>query len=124
MTEFLTNREAMQAVLDGKEIECQFGSLWLPGDGGNIRVTNLDAPSQYRLVRVMITRAVTYPKPVTEPLAVGQMYYVPMLTEPNFYIANVWQNHGFDDLMYDRGLIYITKADAIARAKAMIGGVK
>ena len=124
MSEYLTNRQAMQAYLDGKPLEYLSGRAWHPSNHFTVDGNGLDAPSQYRLAPTTITRTVTYPKPVTEPLAVGQMYYVPMMTEPNFYIANVWQNHGFDDLMYDRGLIYITKADAIAHAKAMIGGVE
>lgn len=76
MTKFLTNRQAAEAYLAGKPLEFELSGVWYQSDTFNTSNFGLDARSQYRLARVTITQTVTYPKPVTEPLKVGEGYWV------------------------------------------------
>ena len=125
MTELLTNRQVAEALFNGDrlEVKCANGSF-NACYSSIIDFTKPDDPTYYRLAPTTITRTVAYPKPVTEPLNVGDEYYVPMPKDSKFRIECEWDNDSHDNLWLSRGLIYLTEADAIARAKAMIGGVE
>ena len=125
MTELLTNREAAEALFNGMAIEekCLNGSF-KACQHPRIDFSKPDAPTYYRLVPTTITRTVTYPKSVTDPLVVGDKYYTPFITGERYLSGFTWQNDDIDNRIFSRGLIYLTEADAIARSKAMIGGVE
>lgn len=121
MTKYLTNRQAAQAMLDGKPLifDRQNGMAIC---GMTIRPYDLDEPSTARLAPEVITRSITYPKPVSEPLEMGQRYWVPRFGTGDYCETYSWSGGKYCYNWLSRGLIHLTESDAIAHAKALIGG--
>jgi hypothetical protein len=61
------------------------------------------------------------PEPVREPLKSATYYFVPVPTLDDFCDDQEWMDALGDKLWLSRGLIHLTKENAIAHAKAMIG---
>ncbi len=62
------------------------------------------------------------PAPETEGLRQGVMYCISVPTNKGFYCECEWVGDlEFDFLLLERGLVFLTKEDAIANAKAMLG---
>ena len=64
------------------------------------------------------------PEPVKEELILGQYYFIPSPT--NFEVNDLfedfsWDSDRHDKSFLDRGIIHLTKENAIAHAKAMLG---
>jgi hypothetical protein len=125
MTEYLTYRQAIQATLDGEALE------YLNSIDGWKPVTHtcwcdlktLDSLSHQRLAMKpveMITRTITYPKPESEPLTVGQMYWCVCDLEARSF---PWLGSHVDTRYLLHGLIHLTQEAATAHAKALIGDV-
>jgi hypothetical protein len=117
---YLTNREAAQARLDGKKLLFH-GKEY--GDGTRVDLSKLDESTDcYTIAPETITRTITYPAPYRGPMEMGQMYYLahPILAPPRS--RQIWNNDAHDTVWLALGLVHLTEADAIAHAKALIGG--
>ena len=125
MTEikYLTHREAAQAVLDGETLMCNTGE-GLQYRGIHLSADRLNTPSPYyRAPRVFTHPGGTCPAPETEAPPRGQKYWVPALTEVDFAWPLNWSGDGYDKIALSRGLVYLTREAAIARAELMLAGV-
>lgn len=62
------------------------------------------------------------PAPETEEPKEGNSYFYPEIFSEEFYDEDRWSNDFYcDKLSLKRGLVFLTKEDAIANAKAMLG---
>lgn len=61
-----------------------------------------------------------YPESVSEPLEIGQDYYVPNPLNPNPFSQLKWEGLSTDQLYLERGLIHLNINAARAHAKAII----
>lgn len=52
---------------------------------------------------------------------VERLYFLPGPSQDAYYDSRRWQGNSIDLRIFDRGLIYLNKEDAIKRAKAMLG---
>lgn len=123
----LTPAELVQAILDGKKVEFRMMSsdTWFElKEWKSVKLGELlDAVWQYRLVQEMVTiGGVNFPKPVSEPLALGTKYWV---AEPSYLNHTMgdsytWCADADDRLFLKRGLIHLSKENAIEHSKALI----
>lgn len=75
--------------------------------------------SEYRRKPRTLTYTVTIPEPLREPLKMGEVCYVAEPTLYYLYSYATWSGDGIDRRRLQDGLIFATKEDAIAAAKAM-----
>lgn len=125
MTEikYLTHREAAQAVLDGETLMCNTGE-GLQYRGIHLSADRLNTPSPYyRAPRVFAHPGGTCPAPETEAPLHNATYWVPSMVEAGSACSYAWRDNGYDNLALSRGLVYLTREAAIARAELMLAGV-
>lgn len=80
--------------------------------------------SQFDLFMKPETRVINgfeVPAPVKTPLQDFDYYYVPSIQDDRFYFRYVWTGSSVSKNCLERGLVFLTKEDAIANAKAMLG---
>lgn len=71
--------------------------------------------------REMITIGdVTFPKPQKVRYSVGTEYYFPCLEVKNLYSSYIWGDDCLDNDLLQKGILHLTKENAIAHAKALI----
>lgn len=76
--------------------------------------------SLYRKKEIeMVTRTITYPKPVNEPLSVGDEYWV--IDGVQVYRTS-WNNDSIDSDWLSKGRIHLTKENAQTHWDALFGG--
>ena len=120
----LTPQEALQAIIDGKKVECLLdGSekwdntlLFTAGVLANPR-------NKFRLFHEMITiDGVSFPKPESKPPESGTEYWITELSYEYYATSNpvIWVDDSQDRLYLKRGLVHLSKENAIAHAKALI----
>ena len=120
---YITHREAAQARLNGEELLADNGK---PAMYGHIWLTDLyiDTPSPYyRATRVFTHPGGTCPAPETEAPPRNAAYWVPSTVEVGFAWSHTWINGEYDTHALSRGLVYLTREAAIARAELMLAGV-
>ena len=134
MTEikYLTHREAAQAVLDGETLMCNTGE-GLQYRGIHLSADRLNTPSPYyRAPRVFAHPGGTCPAPETEAPVIGCYYWFPFFgNERNAAVSiwednvavSIWEDNFYANLALSRGLVYLTREAAIARAELMLAGV-
>lgn len=126
----LTPQEALQAIADGKKLECRWyldtDDMWQefdPLSNGVCIGSIFEKKFKFRLAQEMITiGGVSFPKPVSEPLEKGTKYWVLNLF-CKYYTAPdscCWDDDDFDEFYLHRGLVHLSKENAIAHAKALI----
>ena len=94
---------------------CEDGSYYVGG-----RESALDIVGMWPKTRVI--NGFEVPAPETEELRQGVMYCISVPTNKGFYCECEWVGDlEFDFLLLERGLVFLTKEDAIANAKAMLG---
>ena len=82
-----------------------------------------DPRNKFRLAQEMITIGdVSFPKPESEPPELGTEYWI---AEPSYgYYATTipifWSDDSQDRIYLKRGLVHLTRENAIAHAKALI----
>lgn len=119
---YLTHREAAQAVLDGETLMCNTGEA-MQYRGIHLSADRLNTPSPYyRAPRVFTHPGGTCPAPETEAPRLGSMYWVPDLSAVGFIWHHAWRNDDYDNRALSRGLVYLTREAAIARAELMLAG--
>lgn len=98
--------------------------------GGHLVICHKDGKvdpvldSQYDLFMKPKTRIVNgfeVPSPVKTPPKSFDYYYIPSVQSDVFYCPYVWSGDIFDKKCLERGLVFLTKEDAAATAKAMLG---
>jgi len=62
------------------------------------------------------------PKPMPEHPKMGQVYWVVSLGSPRWASRVEWINDVVERRHFNRGLCYVTEEEAVAAAKAMVGG--
>ena len=78
-------------------------------------------PERFRIApRTIIVNGVEVPAPEAAYPEDGVDFYVPDLAEADLFSEGNWDEAEWDLNALDRGLVYLRKEDAIARAKAML----
>lgn len=96
------------------------GELFAWTEGGrNCSYTDNDIIGMYPETRSI--NGFEVPAPVTEAPGIGSMTFIASYIFKGFYDTCRWCNAEFDNLMLERGLLFLDKEDAIANAKAMLG---
>ena len=120
---YLTHREAAQAVLDGETLMCNTGE-GLQYRGIHLSADRLNTKSPYyRAPRVFTHPGGTCPAPETEAPMIGSRYWVPDFAEGSLSYSYIWGRDETDNNHLSRGLVYLTREAAIARAELMLAGV-
>ena len=124
MTEikYLTHREAAQARLNGEAL------MWkgraADYAGVNLSIHSIDTQSSYyRAPRVFTHPGGTCPAPETVAPRFRSMYWVPDFYEDDLVYGFGWDGDDIDKKRLSRGLVYLTREAAIARAELMLAGV-
>ena len=124
MTEikYLTHREAAQARLKGETL--MFKGCTVESPRLNLSDHFLDEQSPYyRAPRVFTHPGGTCPAPETEAPEVGGQYWHPYFTNKQNAAVSIWEDGSYDKRLLSRGLVYLTREAAIARAELMLAGV-
>jgi len=69
-----------------------------------------------------MTYTVERPEPMLEHPEMSQRYWVAVPTTRHWTTDAIWGGDDFDLHIFNRGLVYSTEEDAVAAAKAMVGG--
>lgn len=80
--------------------------------------------SDYDLFMKPKTRVINgfdVPVPESEPLENGDDYYIASIQGEYFYRYHTWSGDHVERRWLKRGLVFLTKEDAVANAKAMLG---
>lgn len=79
--------------------------------------------TQYRRKpRTIQVNGFDVPEPVRKKLKDGDKYFVPSVSSKDFFGGTwIWFSDGCGQTMLSRGLIHLTKENAIIHAKAMLG---
>ncbi len=75
---------------------------------------------EYRRRPRTMTYTVTIPEPLREALNEGEEYFVAAPHNDDFYFIRHWCDDRFDKMWLERGLLFATREDAAAAAKAML----
>ena len=120
----LTPQEALQAIIDGKKVEClldgsdSWDSLLLL----TARVL-VNPHNKFRLAQEMVTIGdVSFPKPESDPLELGTKYWIAGLSYEYYSppIPIIWEDDSQDRIMLKRGLVHLSRENANAHGKALI----
>lgn len=119
----LTPTQALQAVQDGKTVEIYRNEY----DGWQRFYPHhyycsifFDDGVKFRLGQEMITVGnVSFPKPYMGEMEDWRTYYEVSLGKHGFR-NDVWRDRDYDKWTQRRGLVHLTKENAIAHAKALI----
>ena len=119
---YLTHREAAQARLNGEEL------LWNGREGDyngiSLSIASIDSISYYsRAPSVFTHPGGTCPAPETEAPVIGCHYWFPFFGNERNVAVSIWEDNFYDNRALSRGLVYLTREAAIARAELMLAGV-
>lgn len=125
MTNLLTPQEVLQALIDGKKVEYRHPHLdWAILKPTRFKLSKLfDSGHQFRLAQEMIIIGdVSFPKPVSEPLTDGADYWIanPAYLHHSLVHPFTWCGDNIQRVYLSRGLIHLSRENAIAHAKALI----
>lgn len=104
----------LMAVIDG-EIHC-FTKQGVFNINNRQGYTDLFMKPKTRIIN-----GFEVPAPVAARPEKFDYYYAPSLQDDSFYFSYVWTEDSVDKKCLARGLVFLTKEDAIANAKAMLG---
>lgn len=116
----LTQQEAFQALLYGENLQCRHpdGDSWVEVKDANML---LDESLKFRIApRVIKANGIEIPSGYRGKMTKGQAYFLPALHARSCYDSAAWDGGDYDTLMMKRGLVFLTKEDAVACAKAII----
>ena len=125
----LTPPEVVQAILDGKRVEIR-GVIasqnddWKPLNEHEIHIRVLtNGLFMFRLAQEMVTIGdVSFPKPESEPPELGTEYWIAELSY-EYYATTLpilWADDSHDHMYLKRGLIHLSRENAVAHAEALI----
>lgn len=121
-------KEALIAHLQGESVECKAtDSKWsdFVGCFGHMSMDKLRDLTyvgwEFRLApRTIFVNGVEVPAGEKEEPQRDTEYFVSNPMEEDKYTRTTWTDHDLDNVWFERGLVYLNKEDAIARAKAML----
>lgn len=129
-------KDALIAHLNGEVVEACSTSTPPPGFQesweplmkrlGNYRLNDIDNKAvqpacEFRIKpSTVMCNGVEVPAPESVAPAVGDLYYHPQLYSGAYAGATNWADTDYHHQALERGLVYLNKEDAIARAKAML----
>lgn len=128
---WIADGEDVQARLPGSEVSGEFESLignfnaWNYSDDWKQCLLSGDFGGhewEFRLKPRTITvngREIVAGE--TSPPKEGTVYFFPMVGGDHLFANETWGGCGFDLRIMGRGLVHLTKENAIAHAKAMLG---
>ena len=93
---------------------------------GNVSMKYVDDPDfagacEYRIApRMILVNGVEVPAGEKEAPSKGATYYIPDPGEESLAYDFSWSDDDMDARFLERGLVYLDKESAIARAKAML----
>lgn len=130
MSKLLTPQEVLQAIIDGKKLECRWYNspywvVFLPSEH-HISIANIINHNKnfiFRLAQEKITiGGMSFPKPESKAPELGTKYWTPNPFEDVFEREQplYWQNDRFDNQCLQKGMLHLSKENAIAHAKALI----
>ncbi|HDQ88808.1 MAG TPA: hypothetical protein ENN92_01520 [candidate division WWE3 bacterium] len=111
---YAAREELIRAFITGKQITDSKGNV----------VKELDLfkpPEEYTILDGIVVNGFVVPAPAMRPLIKGDLYYIPHPQGFTWYNDHRWADTSVDARHQERGLIYLNKNHAIARAKAMVG---
>ena len=128
MSKLLTPQEALQAIAEGKKLEYSWFGIddWRYFNHFENRLTIesiFRGSCSFRLCQEMITVGdVSFPKPESEPLEINTDYWVAEASYGYYATANptLWVDDSQDRLYLKRGLVHLSKENAIAHGKALV----
>ena len=107
----------VQAAADGRPIECWAKNRWEVKTQPGFLVT-----LQYRVaIATCEVNGFTVPAPEKEPLTQGQVFYGADPSSVDFYCRLTWRGVESHLRWLTRNLVFLTKENAIAYAKALCG---
>lgn len=132
-------KEALIAHLQGEKVEVfaqfpsydkpqygqhkwrSFGDFYSSFELGDSDNYSKHSGAEYRLApRTIFVNGVEVTAPESAALEYGCSYYVATTDDDDCASESTWTGHRLDLLWLKRGLVYLNKEDAIARAKAML----
>ena len=125
----MTFKEALIAHLQGQKVEVRTepSYAWMDFGYGVSHVTVREinefskSPFEYRVApRTIMVNGVEVPAGEKEAPSKGATYYVPDQAEESLAYDFSWSDDDMDARFLERGLVYLDKESAIARAKAML----
>jgi hypothetical protein len=135
----MTFKEALIAHLQGKKVQARLpdsdtsgdwddfvdkNGSWNYNDDWKLCLLNGDFDGyawEFRIApRTILVNGVEVPAPEKDAPADGAEYFVPQFLDIGAYEALYWKQDELDARLLERGLVYLDKASAIARAKAML----
>lgn len=117
--------QVLRWIADGERIQHKHCRGWMGCDNQRLLVLissgAADNPASYRLApRTIRVNGVEVPAPESVAPEKGITYYVPDPSADAFCYKATWEDQSLDNNWLSRGLVYLNKEDAIARAKAML----
>lgn len=115
----LTQEEALQALLREEELEFRHqGYDWTKLTNTNLI---LDNTLEFRIApRITVANGIEIPLGYRGKMSMGQSYFLPALHARSCYDSATWDGGDYDTIMMKRGLVFLTKEDAVACAQAII----
>lgn len=125
----MTFKEALIAHLQGEKVEVfhtltGVKKLWeelIDENYFGALISGADKLYSFRLApRTILVNGVEVPAPEKVAPADDAEYFVPQFLDIGAYEALYWKQDELDARLLERGLVYLDKESAIARAKAML----
>lgn len=127
----MTFKEALIAHLQGQKVEVRAAQMDVPWKDfvqyhgqcylAQAFESDFGGACEYRLApRTILVNGVEVPAPESVAPASMTQVFAPSTFSIGLYSSWCWHNDRVDDVYLERGLIYLNKEDAIARAKAML----
>lgn len=127
----MTFKEALIAHLQGEKVEVSGVSTmppWRPlmEYHGGVPMRYIDDPDfagacEYRIApNTILVNGVEVPAPQKDAPLTGTPCFLPFITTEGLYTQAPWRGVSVNTRWLERGLVYLDKESAIARAKAML----
>lgn len=125
-------KEALIAHLQGERVEKRSALTnnmeWVPLREGCDSATleqlldkNFGGACEFRLApRTILVNGVEVPAPESEAPKKHTYFFLPDFEMDSMFVEDYWVASQDDNRLLERGLVYLNKEDAIARAKAML----
>ena len=125
MSKLLKPTEVVQAIQDGEKVEFRYpnNDTWHELKiCKNLSLSKLlNSAWQFRIARDMVTvGGVSFPKPELEPLKDDDEYWVADPTCIYYALSSRWAGDKLDKWALSRGVLHLSRENAIAHAKALI----
>ena len=125
----MTFKEALIAHLQGQKVQVfhtvtGVKKLWeelIDENYFGALISGADKIYSFRIApKTILVNGVEVPAPEKEAPPVDTEYFVPHCLDRDAYEAFYWAQDELDARLLERGLVYLDKESAIARAKAML----